>query len=125
VPAQLKAMARLGNAPAIHVPGGTMMEGPGMFTLERVGTIYAQLRRNEISNENYLFLQRNACPTAGCCSFMGTANTMQAMSEAMGMAMPASASMPAFMNDIKQNAEACGRRIVRMLDDGPMTRDIS
>jgi dihydroxy-acid dehydratase len=124
VPAQLKAMARMYDVPSIHVPGGTMMEGPGMFTLERVGTIYAQLRRNEISKEDYLFLQRNACPTVGCCSFMGTANTMQALSEALGLAMPTSASMPAFMNDIKQNAEACGRRIVRMLDEGPVPRDI-
>lgn len=69
-------------------------------------------------------MQRNACPTVGCCSFMGTANTMQAMSEALGLAMPTSASMPAFMNDIKQNAEACGRRIVQMLDEGMKTRDI-
>lgn len=45
----------------------------------------------------------------GCCSFTGMANTMQAMSEAAGLAMPASASMPAFMNDIRQSAEACGR----------------
>jgi len=124
VPAQLKAMARMYDAPAIHVPGGTMMEGPGMFTLERVGTIYSELRRNELSREDFQFLQRNACPTVGCCSFMGTANTMQAMSEALGLAMPTSASMPAFMNDIKQNAEACGRRIVQMLDEGMKTRDI-
>jgi dihydroxy-acid dehydratase len=101
-----------------------MMEGPGMFTLERVGTIYAALRRNELSKEDFLFLQRNACPTVGCCSFMGTANTMQAMSETLGLAMPTSASMPAFMNDIKQNAEACGRRIMEMLEEGMTTRDI-
>jgi dihydroxy-acid dehydratase len=124
VPAQLKAMARLHDVPAIHVPGGTMMEGPDMFTLERVGTIYSQLKRNEISREDYSFLRCNACPTVGCCSFMGTANTMQAMSEALGLAMPASASMPAFMNDIKQNAAVCGRRIVAMLGEGLTTADI-
>jgi dihydroxy-acid dehydratase len=123
VPAQLKAMARI-NAPAIHVPGGTMAAGPGMFTLERVGTIYAELRRNELSKEDYSFLQRNACPTAGSCSFMGTANTMQAVSEALGLAMPASACMPAFMSGIGQNAEACGQRVLRMVDEGLSTRDI-
>ncbi len=100
------------------------MPGPDMFTLERVGTIYSELRRNEISKENYLFLQRNACPTVGSCSFMGTANTMQSMSEALGLAMPASAVMPAVMNDIKQNAEACGKRIVQMLAEGMKTGDI-
>ncbi|WP_174591832.1 dihydroxy-acid dehydratase [Methanocella conradii] len=124
VPAHLMAMARLGDAPAIHVPGGTMMEGPGMFTLERVGTIYSQLKRNEISEDEYLFLQRRACPTVGCCSFMGTANTMQAMSEALGLAMPTSASIPAFMNDIRQSAEACGRRIVEMIEEGLTTSKI-
>lgn len=124
VPAQLKAIARMYDAPAIHIPGGTMAEGPNMFTLERVGTIYADLRRNEISKEDFLFLQRNACPTVGCCSFMGTANTMQAMSETLGLAMPTSASMPAFMNDIRQNSEACGRRIVQMVSEGARTRDI-
>jgi dihydroxy-acid dehydratase len=124
VPAHLKAMARIRDAPAIHVPGGTMMEGPNMFTLEKVGTIYAGLRRGELSRDDFLFLQRNACPTVGCCSFMGTANTMQAMSEALGMAMPTSASMPAFMNDIKQNAEASGRRIMGMLEEGTRTADI-
>ena len=124
VPAQLKAIARIQDAPAIHIPGGTQMPGPDMFTLERVGTIYAELRRNELSKDDYLFLQRNACPTVGSCSFMGTANTMQSMSEALGVAFPGSAVMPAVMNDIKQNAEACGRRIVEMVADGVKTRDI-
>jgi dihydroxy-acid dehydratase len=124
VPAHLMAMARLGDAPAMHVPGGTMMEGPGMFTLERVGTIYSQLKRGEISDDDYYFLQRNACPTVGCCSFMGTANTMQAMSEALGLAMPTSACMPAFMGDIMHNAEECGRHIVGMIGEGLTTSKI-
>ena len=124
VPAQLKAMARIHDAPAIHIPGGTQMPGPDMFTLERVGTIYSELRRNEMPKEDYLFLQRNACPTVGSCSFMGTANTMQSLSEALGVAFPCSAVMPAVMNDIRQNAEACGRRIVEMVADGMKTGDI-
>ncbi|HEY3422153.1 MAG TPA: dihydroxy-acid dehydratase [Methanocellaceae archaeon] len=124
LPGQLMAAARLHDAPAIHVPGGTMMEGPRMFTLERVGTIYAELKRGEISPEDYTFLQRSACPTVGCCSFMGTANTMQSLSEAMGLALPTNASIPAFKGDIKRLAEAAGRRILKMLDEGLKTRDI-
>jgi len=124
VPAQLKAAARLRDVPTIHIPGGTQMPGPDMFTLEQVGTIYSKLRRNEISKEDYLFLQRNACPTVGSCSFMGTANTMQSLSEALGLALPASAVMPSFMNDIKQNAEACGRRIMAMISEGMKTEDV-
>jgi dihydroxy-acid dehydratase len=124
VPAHLKALARIGDAPAIHVPGGTMMEGPGMFTLEQVGTIYSQLRRGQIKEEEYRFLQQNACPTEGCCSFMGTANTMQSLSEALGLALPGAASMPAFASPIRQKAEDAGRRIVQMLDEGLVTKDI-
>jgi dihydroxy-acid dehydratase len=124
LPGQLMAAARLHDAPAIHVPGGTMMEGPRMFTLERVGTIYASLKRGEMSPEDYTFLQRSACPTVGCCSFMGTANTMQSLSEAMGLALPTTASIPAFKGEIKRLAEAAGGRIVKMLDQNIKTKDI-
>ncbi len=124
VPAHLKAMARMGDVPAIHVPGGTMMEGPGMFTLEQVGAIYSDLRRGRIKEEEYRFLQRNACPTEGCCSFMGTANTMQSLSEALGLALPGAASMPAFASPIRQKAEDAGSRIVHMLGEGLRTKDI-
>ncbi len=124
VPAHLKAMARMAEAPAIHIPGGTMMEGPGMFTLEQVGTIYAQLRRGQIAEDEYCFLQRSACPTEGCCSFMGTANTMQSLSEALGMTLPGAASMPAFTSPIRQKADEAGHRVLKMLDEGMKTKDI-
>lgn len=124
VPGQLMAAARLNDAPAIHVPGGTMMEGPGMFTLEQVGTIYSQLKRGEIPHEEFRFLQRNACPTEGCCSFMGTANTMQSLSEALGLTLPGAASMPAFAAGIRHKAEEAGARIIEMLDDGLKVKDI-
>ncbi|WP_230743182.1 dihydroxy-acid dehydratase [Methanooceanicella nereidis] len=124
IPGQLMAAARISEAPAIHMPGGTMMEGPGMFTLERVGTIYAEFKRGEISKGDYRFLQRNACPTVGSCSFMGTANTMQSMSEALGMALPGSAVMPAYKKDIGHMSEAAGMRIMKMLEERLTTRDI-
>jgi dihydroxy-acid dehydratase len=95
-----------------------------MFTLEQVGKIYTDLLRCKISQDEYRFLQRSACPTEGCCSFMGTANTMQAMSEALGLALPGSASMPAFAAGIRHKAEEAGARIVEMLDDGIKTKDI-
>lgn len=124
LPGQLISIARINDAPAIHVPGGVMAEGPDMFTLERVGTISAELKRGEISKSEFRFLQRNACPTEGCCSFMGTASTMQCMSEALGLALPTSAVMPAFKKDIRSIAEAAGKRVVEMIDEGLKTRDI-
>jgi len=124
VPGQLMAAARMHETASIHIPGGTMIEGPGMFTLERVGTIYAQLKRGRIAPDEFKFLQQSACPTEGCCSFMGTANTMQAMSEAMGLALPGTASMPAFGASIRHKATEAGERVVEMLDDRLKTRDI-
>jgi dihydroxy-acid dehydratase len=55
---------------------------------------------------------------------MGTANTMQSLSEALGLTLPGAASMPAFASPIRQKAEDAGRRIVQMLDEGLVTKDI-
>ncbi|BAI62545.1 dihydroxy-acid dehydratase [Methanocella paludicola SANAE] len=124
VPGQLMAAARLNDAPAIVALGGTQAPGPGMFTLEQVGTIYAQLRRGELAKDVFTFFQQNACPTEGSCSFMGTANTMQSMSEALGMSLPGSAVTPAYQKDVRALAEISGKRIMGMLEEGAMTRDI-
>jgi dihydroxy-acid dehydratase len=69
VPAHLMAAARMSDARCVHVPGGTMLEGPGMFTLEQVGTIYALFKRGQMSPDRYDFLRLSACPTEGCCGF--------------------------------------------------------
>ncbi len=124
VPAHLMAMARMGDAPAIHIPGGTMIEGPGIFTLEQVGRIYSELKRGRIEPEEYRFLQCSACPTEGSCSFMGTANTMQSLSEALGMTLPGAAVMPAFVSPVRHMADAAGRRVMQMIDEGLKTKDI-
>ena len=83
LPANLMASGRL-NTPGIFVPGGVMDAGPDLLTLEQIGTYSAQYERGEITAEQFRFYKTHACPSCGACSFMGTACTMQMMTEALG-----------------------------------------
>lgn len=106
VPAHLMAIARL-NMPALFVPGGIMKAGPNLLTLEQIGKYSALYARKEISEEKYMEYKRDACPSCGACSFMGTASTMQIMAEALGMALPGSALIPThsdYLNDFARRA---------------------
>ncbi len=116
LPAHLMAALRL-DIPAIVVPGGVMEAGPEGFTLEGVGTIYAQKRRGEIDDSAYEFLRSGACPSAGSCAFFGTAATMQMLSEVIGLAMPATALIPAHLNALKDAARQAGRRVLELVSE--------
>ncbi|RAK07195.1 dihydroxyacid dehydratase [Halanaerobium saccharolyticum] len=94
VPAHLVAAARL-NLPTVHVPGGSMALGKKKTTVDMTASDYAKYKRGEITKEKYLETQKLACPSCGACQFMGTAATMQVMAEALGLALPGSALIPA------------------------------
>lgn len=101
VPAHLIALARL-DLPSVFIPGGVMKAGEGDLTLEQIGMYSAQLKRGEISQDTFEHYQHHACPTCGACAFMGTALTMQIMSEALGLSLPTTSAMPAYNNLIAQ-----------------------
>ena len=109
LPANLMGLARV-NIPAIVVSGGTMNAGPDMLTLEQLGMYSAKFQRGEIDEEKLNWAKHNA----GACSFIGTASTMQIMAEALGLALPGSALMPATSPDLKTFAREAGRRAVEM-----------
>lgn len=109
MPAHLQAIARL-DMPSIIVTGGIMQAGPGMLTLEQIGTYHAKYERNEISKDEFEYFKHNACPSCGACSFMGTASTMQVMAEALGLAMPGTALMPATSLELKKLAKEAGKQ---------------
>ena len=113
VPGNLIGMARV-NIPAVFVPGGTMNAGPEMLTLEQLGMYSAKFERGEISEEKLDWAKCNACPSCGACSFIGTASTMQIMAEALGLALPGSALMPATSPDLFAFAREAGRQSVRL-----------
>ena len=113
VPGNLMGLARV-NIPSVFVPGGTMNAGPEMLTLEQLGMYSAQYERGEIDEEKLDWAKCNACPSCGACSFIGTASTLQIMAEALGLALPGSALMPATSPDLLAYAREAGRQSVRL-----------
>ncbi|GAA0181125.1 dihydroxy-acid dehydratase [Clostridium sediminicola] len=114
VPAHLMAMAR-NNLPSIFVPGGVMMVGKNNLTLEQIGTYQAKFLRKEIDKEEFTYYKQNACTGCGACQFMGTAATMQIMAEALGMALPGSAIIPAAIGGIQKISTEAGIQILDLI----------
>ncbi|MBR3875063.1 MAG: dihydroxy-acid dehydratase [Clostridia bacterium] len=117
MPAQLMGLARV-NIPAIVVSGGVMSAGPKLLTLEQLGMYSARYERGEIDEATLQWAKQNACPGCGACSFIGTASTMQIMAEALGLALPGSALLPAASPDLEEYAYQAGRRIVELACEG-------
>ena len=113
MPGNLMGLARV-NIPSVVVPGGTMNAGPEMLTLEQLGMYSAKYQRGEIDKEKLDWAKCNACPSCGACSFIGTASTMQIMAEALGLALPGSALMPATSPDLLAYAREAGKQAVKL-----------
>ncbi|HUV86598.1 MAG TPA: dihydroxy-acid dehydratase [bacterium] len=94
IPAHLLAGARL-NLPTVLIPGGVMPASDDCRTLEYVATLAQEAARGPVPEAERRHFDEVAAPGAGCCAFMGTAATMQIMAEALGVAAPASALVPA------------------------------
>jgi len=106
------------------MPGGIMAAGPGMLTLEQLGTYSAKFERKEISQDEFDFAKHNACPSCGACSFMGTASTMQVMAEALGLTLPGMALLPATSPDLMKGAELTAKRAVELAYEGILPSQI-
>ena len=123
MPGNLMGMARV-NVPGLVVPGGTMSAGPKLLTLEQLGMYSARYERGEIDEDTFNWAKCNACPSCGACSFIGTASTMQIMAEALGLALPGSALLPATSPDLLEYAYRAGRQAVRLALAGLKPSDI-
>lgn len=123
MPANLMGMARV-NIPSVVVCGGTMSAGPKMLTLEQLGMYSARYERGEIDEKELDWAKHNACPSCGACSFIGTASTMQIMAEALGLALPGSALLPATSPDLLEYAYRAGQQSVTLAKQGLKPSDI-
>ena len=130
MPGCLIAMGRV-NRPAIMVYGGTIK--PGCATVqgeERVLDIvsafqsYGEALTNQITEEERKTIVKHACPGAGACGGMYTANTMASVSEAMGMSLPYSASIPAVDSDKLDECVRAGHAIRVLMERDLKPRDI-
>ncbi len=112
------------NAPGLVLPGGVMCAGEELLTLEQLGKYAAQFERGEIGEDKLAWAMENACPSCGACSFIGTACTMQIMAEALGLALPGSALLPAAGDDIIEYARRAGAQAVALAEKGLRPKDI-
>ena len=126
VPGMLIAAARL-NIPAIIVSGGPMlsMNYGGKFrdlntAFEAVGAYKA----GTIDNKGLLALEEAACPSCGSCSGMFTANSMNCLSEVLGMALPGNGTIPAVYSERIRLAKKTGMKIMELLEKDIKPRDI-
>ncbi len=127
VPGLLMAAARI-DIPAIIVVGGPM-EGGCQFDDRSADTTslteaYGMLKAGKIDETDFARLEDGAGPTCGSCSFLGTANTMCCLAEALGMTLPGSSTIPATQADRLRAAQASGQRIVEMVSQGPRAGEI-
>lgn len=126
LPGMLMAAARL-DLPAVFLYGGTIL--PGHYkdkSLDIVSVFEAVGARaaGSIDEEELFAIERNACPTEGSCAGMFTANTMSAAAEALGMALPGSASAPAVDRRREDFAFESGQAVINLLDQGITARRI-
>jgi dihydroxy-acid dehydratase len=117
VPAQLMG-ATSADLPAVQLLAGPMM--PTSFQGERLGActdcrrFWAKHRAGEVDSAEIETIEGNLATTAGTCAVMGTASTMASIAEALGMALPGTAAIPAVHADRLRAAEASGRRAVEL-----------
>ena len=126
VPGMLMAAVRL-NIPAIFISGGPMLAGRLGGTKLDLSTMFMAVGRvnaGNMSEEELDELERVACPGCGSCAGMFTANTMNCLTEALGMSLPGSGTIPAVDARRIGLAREAGRRIMELLTGDICPRDI-
>lgn len=127
VPGVLLAAARL-NIPAIILTGGPMLSGRWKSKQLLLGDVnemvYGVVAKEGFDEDNLKSIELAACPTPGACPLMGTANTMQILTEVLGMTLPGSSTIPGVFTDKTISARHTGRRIVEMVIENLRPSDI-
>lgn len=126
-PACLMAAATV-NLPAIALSVGPMLNGWHNGERTGSGTIVWKARemlsRGEIDQDGFVRLVASSAPSTGYCNTMGTATTMNSLTEALGMSLPGSAAIPAPYRDRQECAYHTGKRIVQMVAEDLKPSDI-
>ncbi len=121
VPGHLLAAARL-DIPTIIVTGGAMYMGRykerEIFLGDFDEMVWGGYRTGNVTEEELKACENLVCPGPGACPVLGTANTMQCLAEAVGLALPYSAIMPAVSADKQRSAKLSGMQIVRLVKEG-------
>jgi len=114
-PGMLMAAMRL-NIPVVFVSGGPMEAGKTRLGVHKIDLIDAMVMAadSKVSDAEVAEVERSACPTCGSCSGMFTANSMNCLTEALGLALPGNGTLVATHADREQLFKRCGRLIVEL-----------
>lgn len=127
VPGMLIAAARL-NLPSIFVCAGTMdvgeVDGVKFSLSDLDEQVMGAYRVGKITEKEIRRMEDRACPTWGACPLMGTANTMQCLSEAIGMTLPGASTMIATSSELLRNAKLSGNQIVELVEKNIRANDV-
>lgn len=114
--------------PCVVLTGGPQEvcshEGRSVVMSELDQLVFGADYASDEAREKIRFLEDRVCPGPGACSLMGTANTMQILMEALGMALPGSSTVPAVYAEKERFATQTGRRIVELVKENVMPADI-
>ena len=124
-PGMLMACGRL-DVPAVMLTGGPMM--PGVYKDRRLDVIsifeaVGELTAGKISEQDFLEIERRACPGAGSCSGLFTANTMACLTEALGLSLPGCATQHAISKEKLRTARRTGELAVELARENRRPRD--
>ena len=126
VPGLLMAAARL-NVPAIVVSGGAMLAGHfegRKVSYSNISEAVSQFRTGKITPIQFEDLENKACPSCGSCSGMFTANSMNCLSEVLGMALPGNGTIPAVYSARLRLAKESGMKVMELVEKNVKPRDI-
>ncbi|WP_114910665.1 IlvD/Edd family dehydratase [Acidibrevibacterium fodinaquatile] len=127
IPAQLMAAASV-DLPAVVLPVGPMLVGHHRGEVLGACTdcrrLWGRFRAGEMDAAEIEAVNSRLAPTFGTCMVMGTASTIACMTEALGMALPGSATIPATHADRLRAAEEAGRAAVRLAQNGPRPSEV-
>lgn len=126
-PGMLMAMLRL-NIPAIAISGGPMLTGEWKGRKVNLITVFegiGQVKAGKLIEAELSELEDEACPTCGSCAGMFTANSMNCLTEALGLALPGNGTIPAVAAARIRLAKETGMQIVRLVEKDLRPRDIA
>jgi len=126
IPGMAMVAARL-NIPTVIISGGPMLAGQHKGCEVDLSSVFEAVGKydsGKMSLEELLELENSACPTCGSCAGMFTANTMNCMMEALGLALPGNGTIPAVYAARERLAKDAGRIIVTLVEKGIKPRDI-
>ncbi len=127
IPGMLMAALRL-NIPSVVVSGGPMLagrKGKNKIDLISVFEAVGGVKANRITEQELKFLEDNACPGCGSCSGMFTANSMNCLTEALGLGLPGNGTIPAIMAERKRLAKTAGMKVMELVANDLKPRDIA